>query len=152
MGHGIAHVIALEGYKVFLRDVGRELLDAALDGVKNSLQKAAEKGLISQDRVEGTLSMITTTTDIEEAAKAADFVIEAIPEKLEFKKELFRQLDELCKGEAIFATNTSTLSITEMASVTKRPDKFIGMHFINPVPKMKLVEIIRGLLTSDETV
>ena len=119
MGYGIAHVIALEGYKVFPRDVGRELLDAALDGVKNSLQKAAEKGLISQDRVEGTLSMIMTTTDIEEAAKAADFVIEAIPEKLELKKELFRQLDELCKEGAIFATNTSTLSITEMASVTK---------------------------------
>ena len=151
MGHGIAQIMAQQGYKVLLGDVRQELLDTALERVKRSLQKLAEKGKIGQDEVEGTLSMITGTIDIKELAKDADFVIEAIPEKLDAKKGLFKQLDEVCREETIFATNTSTVSITELASVTERPKKFIGMHFFNPVPLMNIVEIVKGLLTSDET-
>jgi len=151
MGHGIAQIMAQQGYKVFLGDISQELLDAAFDRVKRSLQKLAEKGKISQDEVEGTLSMITRTIDVEEIAKDADFLIEAIPERLDAKKELFKQLDKVCREETILATNTSTLSITELASVTERPERFIGMHFFNPVPLMNIVEIVKGLLTSDET-
>ena len=151
MGHGIAQIMAQQGYKVLLGDVRQELLDTALERVKRSLQKLAEKGKIGQDEVEGTLSMITGTIDIKELAKDADFVIEAIPEKLDAKKGLIKQLDEVCREETVFATNTSTLSITELASVTERPKKFIGMHFFNPVPLMNIVEIVKGLLTSDET-
>lgn len=151
MGHGIAQIMAQQGYKVLLGDVRQELLDTALERVKRSLQKLAEKGKIGLGEVEGTLAMITGTIDIKELAKDADFVIEAIPEKLDAKKGLFKQLDEVCREETIFATNTSTLSITELASVTERPKKFIGMHFFNPVPLMNIVEIVKGLLTSDET-
>ena len=151
MGHGIAQIMAQQGYKVLLGDVRQELLDTALERVKRSLQKLAEKGKIGQDEVEGTLAMITGTIDIKGLVKDADFVIEAIPEKLDAKKGLFKQLDEVCREETIFATNTSTLSITELASVTERPKKFIGMHFFNPVPLMNIVEIVKGLLTSDET-
>jgi len=151
MGHGIAQIMAQQGYKVLLGDIRQELLDAAFDRVKRSLQKLVEKGKIGQDEVEGTLSMITGTIDMEEVAKDADFLIEAIPERLDAKKELFRQLDKFCREETIFATNTSTLSITELASATERPEKFIGMHFFNPVPLMNIVEIVKGLLTSNET-
>jgi len=151
MGHGIAQIMAQQGYQVILGDIKQELLDAALDRVKKSLQKLVEKGKIGQDEVERTLSMITGTTDMEEIAKDADFLIEAIPERLDTKKELFKQLDKFCGEETIFATNTSTLSITELASATQRPEKFIGMHFFNPVPLMNIVEIVKGLLTSDET-
>ena len=151
MGHGIAQIMAQQGYKVLLGDVRQELLDTALERVKRSLQKLAEKGKIGLGEVEGTLAMITGTIDIKELVKDADFVIEAIPEKLDAKKGLFKQLDEVCREETIFATNTSTLSITELASVTERPKKFIGMHFFNPVPLMNIVEIVKGLLTSDET-
>ena len=152
MGHGIAQVMAQQGYNVFLRDVTQELIEAGLNGIKKSLQKVVEKGGLSQEQAEETLSRITTTTVIEEAAKIADFIIEAIPEKIELKKEFFKQLDGVCKEEAILATNTSTLSITEIASVTKRPEKVVGMHFFNPVVLMRLVEIVKGLLSSDETI
>ena len=151
MGHGIAQIMAQQGYKVLLGDVRQELLDTALERVKRSLQKLAEKGKIGLGEVEGTLAMITGTIDIKELVKDADFLIEAIPEKLDAKKGLFEQLDKICREETIFATNTSTLSITELASVTERPKKFIGMHFFNPVPLMNIVEIVKGLLTSDET-
>ncbi len=151
MGYGIAQVAAQQGYKVFLKDFRQDLLDVGFDRMKKSLQKLVERGRITQDEAEGTLSMITGTIDVEEAARDADFIIEAIPEKLELKHELFKQLDEVGKEETILATNTSTLSITELASVTKRPEKFIGVHFMNPVPLMSLVEVIKGLLTSEET-
>jgi len=151
MGHGIAQIMAQQGYQVLLGDVRQELLDAALDRVKKSLQKLAEKGRINQGEVEGTLSRITGTTDMEELARNTDFLIEAIPERLDTKKELFKQLDKVCREETLFAINTSTLSITELASVTERPEKFIGMHFFNPVPLMNIVEVVKGLLTSDET-
>ena len=151
MGHGIAQIMAQQGYKVLLGDIKQELLDTAFDRVRKSLQKLVEKERIGQDEAEKTLSMITRTTDMEELAKGADFLIEAIPERLDAKKELFRQLDNFCGEETLFASNTSTLSITELASATQRPEKFIGMHFFNPVPLMNIVEIVTGLLTSDET-
>jgi len=140
MGHGIAQIMAQQGYRVLLGDVRQDLLDTAIDRVKKSLQKLAEKGKIDQHQVEGTLSRITGTTDVEELARHADFLIEAISERLDTKKELFKQLDKFCREETIFATNTSTLSITEIASATERPEKFIGMHFFNPVPLMNIVE------------
>jgi len=151
MGRGIAQVSAQGGYKVIMRDVSQELLDAAFNVVKKGVNKTVEKGIISEDRGKEALENITLTTDLEKAAKEADLVIEAIPEKVEFKKELFTQLDKLCKDEAIIASNTSTISITDLASSTERPHNFIGTHFFNPVALMKLVEIIKGLLTSDET-
>ncbi len=151
MGHGIAQIMAQQGYRVLLGDVSQDLLDIAIDRVKESLQKLAEKGKIDQHRVEGTLSKITGTTDIEALARHADFLIEAISERLDTKKELFRQLDKVCRAETIFATNTSTLSITELASATGRPERFIGMHFFNPVPLTGMVEIVKGLLTTGKT-
>ena len=151
MGNGIAQVMALQGYKVFLRDISQELVEAGLENVKKSLGKATEKGIITEEQAQATVARITLTTNIEEAAEPADFVVEAIPEKMELKQEFFKQIDGVCKKEAVFASNTSTLGITEIASATERPEQFIGMHFFNPVPLMKLVEIIRGLLTSDET-
>lgn len=152
MGAGIAQIMAEQGYKVLMRDVGQEFLDAGLELIKKSLQKLLQKGITKKDDSDRVLSMIKTTVDIKEAIENTDFVIEAIPEKLELKKELFRQLDEICGKETIFATNTSTFSITELASVVSRAEKCIGMHYMNPVPLMKLVEIVKGLLTSDETV
>lgn len=151
MGSGIVQIMAQHGYQVFLRDINQQLVETGLDRIKVSLQKAVEKGIVNESQAKLTLSLVRITTDMREAVQTADFVIEAVPEKLELKKDLFRQLDELCPEGAIFATNTSTLSITELASVTRKPEKFIGMHFMNPVPQTKLVEIIKGLLTSDET-
>jgi len=151
MGHGVAQLIAQKGYSVLLGDISQDLLGLAIDRVKKSLQKLAEKGKIDQSQIEETLSRITITIDIEELTRQADFLIEAISEKLDAKKELFRQLDKVCRAETIFATNTSTLSITELASATERPERFIGMHFFNPVPLTGMVEIVRGLLTTDKT-
>lgn len=151
MGHGIAQLMALAGYHVFLRDMTPELLDTGLNSIKKSLKKSVEKNVITQDQSQETLSRIKTTTDMEEAAKTADFLVEAIPEKIDLKKECFKQLDRLSKDGAILASNTSTLSITEIASVTKSPENVIGMHFFNPPVLMRLVEIIKGLLTSNET-
>jgi 3-hydroxybutyryl-CoA dehydrogenase len=151
MGNGIAQVMALQGYKVFMRDLSQELVEAGLESIKKSLQKATEREIIKDEQAKKALSLITLTTDLEEAATPADFVVEVIPEKMDLKKDFFKQIDAVCKKEAIFATNTSTLSITDMATATERPENFIGTHFFNPVPQMKLVEIIRGLLTSDET-
>ncbi len=152
MGSGIAHVMALNGYKVYMRDINQELVKAGLDSIKKNMQRAAEKSLLTNEQVNKAVAAIIPTTDIAEAARAADFVVEAIPEKLVLKQELFREIDNFCKPETIFATNTSTLSITEVGSATKRPDKFIGMHFFNPVPIMELVEIIKGIVTSPETI
>jgi len=152
MGSGIAQVLALQGYEVYLRDITRELVDAGLENVKRSLQKATDKSVITSDQAEDAVARLVLTTDIAEAARTADFIIEAIPERTELKAQLFGQIDGLCRQSTILATNTSTLSITEIASATERPDRCIGMHFFNPVPQMKLVEIIRGLATADETV
>lgn len=151
MGQGITQVMAQQGYQVFWGDVKQEFIDAGIDRIKGSLQKLTEKGRIGKDEVAKAISLITGTIDINAAARNADLIIEAIPEKLELKSELFRQLDKVCKEEAILATNTSTLSITELATATRAPERFIGMHFFNPAPLMKLVEIVNGLLTSNET-
>ncbi len=150
MGNGIAHVFALAGFEVALVDVKQEFLDRALQTIEKNLNRQAKKEIITSDQVKETLQRIRTSTDLK-ACENADLVVEAVTEDEAVKKEVFQKLDALCKPEAIFASNTSSISITVLASATKRPDRFVGMHFMNPVPVMKLVEIIRGFATSDET-
>jgi len=150
MGNGIAQVCALAGHNVVMRDIDQKFIDNAFFQIEKSLSKFAEKGKISEKDKEDTLSKIQGTLDLQDC-KDAEFVIEAVIENLNLKKDIFRELDALLPHEVILATNTSSLSVTEIAAVTSRPDKVIGMHFMNPVPLMKLVEIIRALTTSDET-
>jgi 3-hydroxybutyryl-CoA dehydrogenase len=152
MGSGIAQVCAQSGYQVILNDIKDEFLEKGLSGINKNLDKMVGKGKLDGGEAEQIKARIHTTTSLEEASKDADLVIEAVIEKMDLKKDVYSQLESFCKDSAIFATNTSGLSITEMASITNRPEKFIGMHFFNPVPVMKLVEIIRGYSTSDETV
>ncbi|MBE8539259.1 3-hydroxybutyryl-CoA dehydrogenase [Geoglobus acetivorans] len=150
MGGGIAQVCAMAGYEVVLRDIEDRFLERGLANIRKSLEKFAEKGRLNED-VETIMGRIKPTTKLEDLADV-DVVIEAIIENMDLKKETFKKLNEIVKREdAIFASNTSTLSITEMAAVTRRPENFVGIHFMNPVPVMKGVEIVRGLLTSDET-
>ncbi len=151
MGNGIAHVFAQTGYEVILVDVKPEFLDRALAVIGKNLDRQVKKEFISAADKNATLARITTATDLGAAAKAR-FAVEAATENREIKFELFRQLDQLLPAEAILATNTSSISITEIAGQTQRPDQVIGMHFMNPVPVMKLVEVIRGHATSDATV
>ncbi len=150
MGNGIAQVSAQAGYQVVMQDITEEALQKGMNTIKNSLSKLASKGKIAAEEVDVILSRISTTLSLEEAAKDADLVIEAIPEVLELKLETFKRLDEICKPEAIFGSNTSTLPITVLASATKRPQQVCGIHFMNPVPVMPGVELIRGRLTSEE--
>lgn len=150
MGNGIAHVCALSGHDVILTDVTQEVLDRAMTVVKKNMERQVKKEIIGADDMEKALARIETSADIQ-AVKGSQVVVEAATEDLDLKKKLFAQLDGLCSPETILASNTSSLSITELAAVTKRPEKVIGMHFMNPVPVMKLVELIRGLATSDET-
>ncbi|MCG8603828.1 3-hydroxyacyl-CoA dehydrogenase NAD-binding domain-containing protein [bacterium] len=152
MGHGIAHVACLGGYETVLQDISEEMLGRAEETVRKNLNKAAERNLITEDQASASVSRLTAMSDLEPAVRDADFVIEAIPEIIEVKIELYTCIDKVCKPDAFFASNTSSLSVTEMAAVTERPQRFIGMHFFNPVHKMKLVEIVRGLETSEETV
>jgi 3-hydroxybutyryl-CoA dehydrogenase len=155
MGSGIAQVVAQAGYEVIARDVADDLLKRGLDLIKSGpfgLEKAVERGKITREQAEATLSRIKVTTDLAAAVKDADFVIEAAFENLDLKKKIFREVDELAPPHAIIASNTSTLSITALASATKRPEKVAGMHFFNPAQVMRLVEVVRGLQTSDETV
>ncbi|MCP4020855.1 MAG: 3-hydroxybutyryl-CoA dehydrogenase, partial [Desulfobacteraceae bacterium] len=151
MGAGIAQVSAQAGYKVSLRDIEDRFVDKGIKIIKGNLARKVSKGKMDQETMDQVLGRIEGVTDLNAAAKDADMVIEAILEIMDIKKETYRELDKICKKEAVFASNTSGLSITEMASVTKRPEQFIGMHFFNPVPVMKLVELIRGYSTSDET-
>ncbi len=151
MGAGITQVLATAGYEVNMRDIEDRFVDKGLSTIKMNLDRAVSKGKMSADDAKAILGRIKGTTDMKEATDDVDLVIEAVIEVMDVKKQVFKELDELCKNDAILATNTSGLSITEIASVTKRPDKVIGMHFFNPVPVMKLVEIIRGFVTSDET-
>ena len=151
MGAGITQVLATAGYEVNMRDIEDRFVDKGLSTIKMNLDRAVSKGKMSADDAKAILGRIKGTTDMKEATDDVDLVIEAVIEVMDIKKQVFKELDELCKNDAILATNTSGLSITEIASVTKRPDKVIGMHFFNPVPVMKLVEIIRGFVTSDET-
>jgi len=150
MGHGIAHVCAQTGLDVTLHDITTELAEKGKGMIEKNLARAVKKEKITEDQMNEILARITTTDDLGTAADA-DIVIEAIVENIEVKRDVFAKLDGICKPEAILASNTSSLSITEIGAATDRPDKVIGMHFFNPVPVMKLVEIIKGLLTSDET-
>jgi len=150
MGNGIAQVFALSGYKVRLRDVGQPQIDRAVSTIQKSLAKFVEKGKLDQEASQAALTSIETTTELGDLADC-DLVIEAIFENFDAKSAAFKELDALLGPDAILASNTSSIDITRLAAVTGRPDKFIGMHFFNPVPLMSLVEIIRGLATSDET-
>jgi 3-hydroxybutyryl-CoA dehydrogenase len=150
MGNGIAHVFAIHGYSVTLIDVNDEILKKALDTIKKNLERQVKKAVISQSDMENAFSEIRVSTELEKTSDSF-MVIEAVPEISVLKKELFQKLDNICEPDTILATNTSSISITELAEVTLRISQVIGMHFMNPVPVMKLVEIIRGLSTSDET-
>ncbi|WP_224490333.1 3-hydroxybutyryl-CoA dehydrogenase [Robertkochia flava] len=150
MGNGIAHTFAQFDFKVNLIDISEKSLEKGLSTISKNLDRMVSKGAIDEARKEATLKGITTFTNMEEGVKDADLVVEAATENEELKLKIFRQLDEVCKPEAILATNTSSISITRIATATNRPEKVIGMHFMNPVPIMKLVEVIRGYNTSDE--
>jgi 3-hydroxybutyryl-CoA dehydrogenase len=152
MGRGIAYASCLAGYATKLYDVEDKILNSARENIANSFGKAVDKAIISQELADKSLSRLQTTTDLNAATGDADFVIEAVPERIDLKIELFRRLDDIAPKPAIFATNTSSLSITEMAGATQRAPQVIGMHFFNPVPVMKLIEIIRGLETSEATI
>nr|WP_295971764.1 3-hydroxybutyryl-CoA dehydrogenase [uncultured Bacillus sp.] len=149
MGSGIAQVCAQSGFAVILNDVKEEFAQRGRDNIRRNLERQVSKERISADEMESTLSRITLSASLADASEA-DLVIEAAVENMEIKASIFKQLDEFAPSHAIFASNTSSLPITEIGAVTKRPEKVIGMHFMNPVPVMKLVEIIRGLATADE--
>ena len=149
MGNGIAHVFAMKNYKVNLVDISQDALDKALKTIEKNLDRMVKKERISEADKSATLGNITTFTDMSEAVKAADLVVEAATENVDLKFKIFAQMDEHAPANAILATNTSSISITQIAAATKRPEQVIGMHFMNPVPVMKLVEVIRGYATSD---
>jgi 3-hydroxybutyryl-CoA dehydrogenase len=150
MGSGIAQVAAQSGFSVSLHDVAEEQVKKGLARIEGLLEKGVAKGKWTGEEKEAVLSRIQTATDLQEAVKDADLVIEAVVENMEVKTDLFRQLDQYSPKHAILASNTSSLPITEIAAATSRPESVIGMHFMNPVPVMKLVEVIRGLATADE--
>lgn len=150
MGNGIAHVFAQHGYDVSLIDIQQEYLTKAIATITKNLDRQVGKGVISEDEKVASLNRIQTFTDLEAGVKSADLIVEAATENMEIKLDLFRQIDQFSPYSAILASNTSSISITKIAAVTKRPEQVIGMHFMNPVPVMKLVEVIRGYATSDE--
>jgi 3-hydroxybutyryl-CoA dehydrogenase len=150
MGNGIAHVFAQHGYHVILVDVKEDLLARALAAIKTNLERQARKGQITREEVDRTLGQITMASSLQ-ACEEVQFVIEAIPEEEHLKMKVFSELDRICPPSVIFASNTSSISITAIAAATQRSKKCIGMHFFNPVPVMKLVEVIRGLATDEET-
>ena len=151
MGHGIAEVAALAGYEVRMRDINEEFVQNGYDNIEWSLNKLAEKDQLTQEEADGALDRITPLVDVEAAVGEADVVIEAVPEKMEIKKDVYTDVEQHAPDEAIFATNTSSLSITELSEVTERPEQFCGMHFFNPPIRMQLVEVITGAHSSDET-
>ena len=151
MGSGIAQVSAVAGYEVGIQDISSEALDRAKKGVEKSLNKFVEKGKMEESSMKTALERIHYVSGLEEACKDADLIIEAVFEDLDLKHDIFKRIDALAKPEAILASNTSALPITEIASVTGRGERFIGLHFMNPVPLMKGIEVIRGQLTSDDT-
>ncbi len=150
MGNGIAHVFAQFGYAVSLIDISQSALDKGMATIHKNLDRQVAKGSLTEEEKSQTLSNITAFTNMEEGLKGIDLVVEAATENIDLKLKIFTQLDELTEDHVILASNTSSISITKIASVTKRPEKVIGMHFMNPVPVMKLVEIIRGYSTTDE--
>ncbi|MFA4868494.1 MAG: 3-hydroxybutyryl-CoA dehydrogenase [Pedobacter sp.] len=151
MGNGIAHTFAQFGYQVNLIDINNEALEKALNTISKNLDRQVAKGTLTESEKTITLSNITTFTDMKSGIAQSDLIVEAATENLELKLKIFKDLDTFAKPEAIIASNTSSISITKIASVTNRGDKVIGMHFMNPVPVMKLVEVIRGYATSNET-
>lgn len=150
MGNGIAHAFALTGYQVLLSDINADALDSALKVIENNLARQVAKDAITSEQASAALELISTSTNLNDFAEV-DLAIEAATENEDVKKTIFRELSTILKPGAIMATNTSSISVTRLASVTDRPEKFIGVHFMNPVPIMKLVELIRGIATSDET-
>ena len=150
MGNGIAHVFAQNGYNVSLIDISADALKRALGTIEKNLDRQIKKEAITEDDKKSTLANITTFTSTEEGVKNAELVVEAATENVDLKLKIFRDLDKVCGADTILATNTSSISITKIAAVTERSDKVIGMHFMNPVPVMKLVEVIRGYNTTDE--
>ena len=151
MGSGIAQVSAEAGYEVSMRDIEDRFVQGGLNIIKKNYERAISKGKMTKEQADALLSKVKGTLDMAEAVKGAQVVIEAVIENMDLKKQVYKELDQLCAKDTILATNTSGLSITEIASMTKRPEKVIGMHFFNPVPVMKLVEIIKGQSTSEET-
>jgi 3-hydroxybutyryl-CoA dehydrogenase len=152
MGNGIAQVCAQAGYEVNMRDIEQRFLDKGLATIKKNLERGLKKGKITQEEIDAILGRVKPVLDLKESVKDVDLVIEAIPEIVKLKLDTWKEVDEAAPEHAVLASNTSSISITQMAAVTKRPEKFIGMHFFNPVPVMGLVEIIKGQATKDETV
>ncbi len=150
MGNGIAHTFAQSGFKVQLIDISEASLKTGMDTITKNLDRMVAKEHITESQKQETLSNISTFTDMSKGVKSADLVVEAATENSDLKLKIFKQLDEICSADTILATNTSSISITQIAAATSRPKQVIGMHFMNPVPIMKLVEIIRGYNTSDE--
>jgi len=148
MGNGIAHSFARTGYEVILRDVDRRYLDSAMETIGKNLEREVKKGKLSESEKPAVLARLQPVTD-PEALRAADFVVEAVPEKFELKRAVLVEADRLLRPEVVLASNTSSISMTALAALTSRPDRFVGMHFMNPVPMMVLVEVIRALQTSD---
>jgi len=151
MGNGIAHVCALGGRDVRLTDVSQDVLDRALETIAKNLDRQVKKEIIDGSERDEALERLRPTTDLDAAVAGSHLIVEAVPEKAEIKFDLFRQLDAIASDDAILASNTSSISITEIGAETGRPDRVIGMHFMNPVPMMTLIEVIRGLATSDAT-
>lgn len=149
MGRGIVQVIAQNGYKVIMRDLSEKVLVDAVANIQKSISKLVEKGKLTEAELNAVMDNISTTTSVD-LLKNCDIIIEAASENMEIKKKILKELDDLCHEDTILATNTSSLSITELANATGRPSKVIGMHFFNPVPVMKLVEVITGIATADE--
>ena len=150
MGNGIAHIFARSGFEVYLCEVEQRFLDRGLETIRVNLERESKKGKITADEVDDSLRRITGTLD-RDALDDCDFIVEAATEKFAIKSEIFRDLDRIARPEVVLASNTSSISITKLAAQTGRPDRVIGMHFFNPVPVMKLVEVIRGLATTQET-
>ncbi|MBT6964970.1 MAG: 3-hydroxybutyryl-CoA dehydrogenase [Flavobacteriales bacterium] len=150
MGNGIAHTFAQKDFNVNLVDISADALERAISTISKNLDRMVKKERITEDDKNNTLSNITTYTDIKEGVKGVDLVVEAATENIDLKLKIFKQLDEICDTNTLLATNTSSISITKIAAVTNRPTQVIGMHFMNPVPVMKLVEVIRGYATSDK--
>ncbi len=151
MGNGIAQVAAGAGYQVQLRDISEELVNKGMKNIEKSLERFVKKDAVTNEQKEEIASRIKPYTDLVESVMGADLVIEAITEDLEIKKDVFRTIDKVCPPEVVFASNTSQLSITALGAVTSRPEKFIGLHFFSPPAMMKLIEIVRGVDTADET-
>ena len=151
MGNGIAQICAQAGYIVTMRDIEQKFIDGGMNTIKKNLSRDAEKGKITKEQMDAILGRIKPTLDIKEAATDADIVVEVVIEVMDVKKKVYQELESVVPEHCLFFTNTSGLSITEMAAITKRPKRFIGAHFFNPVPVMRLLEVIRGQQTSDET-